>query len=238
MAATKWKRALELYDKLILTLRDDRKQVFGLMLGQISEQSKSTIQETESGATAMLEEDPLLLLRAIILTHPSDPRLGVDQNLLRVRMAYETVRMEPNDVLKFYYQRFKALKAGYEGTMRALGVMPEFNEAMTAHNEVLTGMKFMNGANSGYRHYVEYYVHRLKDWPDTLEEAYLEMAKVTPKKPAATAPPNQTNVFATKTAGAAKQPGMEDGKGKANGNGGRGKGGRTSYGTCKTKYKM
>ena len=54
----------------------------------------------------MLEEDPLLLLRAIILTHLSDPRLGADQNLLRVRMAYETVRMEPNDVLKFYYQRF------------------------------------------------------------------------------------------------------------------------------------
>lgn len=231
MAATKWKRALELYDKLILTLREDRKQVFGLMLGQISEQSKSTIRETESGATAMLEEDPLLLLRAIILTHLSDPRLGADQNLLRVRMAYETVRMEPNDVLKFYYQRFKALKAGYEDTMRALGVMPEFNEAMTAHNEVLTGMKFMNGLNSGYRHYVEYYEHRLKDWPDTLEEAYLEMAKVTPKKPAATAPPNQTNVFATKMAGGAKQPGMDDGKGKGNGNGGRGKGGRTSYGT-------
>ena len=40
-------------------------------------------------------------------------------------MAYETVRMEPNDALKFYYQRFKALKTGYEDTMRALGVMPE-----------------------------------------------------------------------------------------------------------------
>ena len=67
MAATKWKRALELYDKLILTLREDRKQVFGLMLGQISEQSKLTIRETESGATAMLEEDPLLLLLATAL---------------------------------------------------------------------------------------------------------------------------------------------------------------------------
>ena len=111
----------------------------------------------------MLEEDPLLLLRAIILIHLSDPRLGADRNLLRVRMAYKMVRMELNDVLEFYYQRFKALKTGYEDTMRALGVMPEFNEAMTAHNKVLTGMKFMNGLNAGYRHYVEYYEHRLKD---------------------------------------------------------------------------
>ena len=111
----------------------------------------------------MTAEDPLLLLRAIILTHLSDPRLGADQNLLRVRMAYETtVKMEQNDVLKYYYQRFKTLKSGYEDTMRALGVMPEFNEAMTAHNELLTGIKFMNGLNSGYRHYVEYYEHGLK----------------------------------------------------------------------------
>ena len=43
MVATKWKRALELYDKNVLTLREDRKQVFGLMLGQISDASKATI---------------------------------------------------------------------------------------------------------------------------------------------------------------------------------------------------
>ena len=146
-------------------------------------------------------------------------------------MAYETVKMEPTDVLKFYYQRFKALKTGHEDTMRALGIMPEFKAAMTAHNEVLTGMKFMNGLNSGYKHYVEYYEHRLKDWPDTLEDAYLEMAKVTPKKPAVTAPFNQANVFATKTAGGEKMAGTDTGKGKNPANSGRGKGGRTSYGT-------
>ena len=60
-----------------------------------------------------------------------------------------------------------------------LRVMPDYNEAMTAHKEVLTGMKFMNGLNAGYRHYLEYYEHNLKDWPDTSEDAYLEMAKVT-----------------------------------------------------------
>ena len=86
-----------------------------------------------------------------------------------------------------------------------------------------------NGLNSEYRHYVEYYDHRLKDWSDTLEDANLEMAKVTPKKPAGTVPPNQTNVFAMKTAGGEKPSGAEEGK--ANGNGGRGKGGRKSYGT-------
>ena len=234
MIQTRWKRALELYDKNVLTLREDRKQVFGLMLGQISEASKATIRETEAGLDAMTAEDPLLLLRAIILTHLSDPRLGADQNLLRVRMAYETVKMEPNDVLKFYFQRFKALKAGYEDTMRALGVMPEYNEVMTTHNHLLTAIKFMNGLNAGYRHYVEYYEHRLKDWPINMEEAYLEMAKVTPKKPAGTAPPNHTNVLAVKNAGGGKSAGTgtdtDNSKGKTNGGDGK-KGTRPGYGT-------
>ena len=147
MESTRWKRALELFDKQVIGLRDDSKQVFGLMLGQISEQSKATIRETESGAEAMLDEDPLLLLRAIILTHLSDPRLGADQNLLRVQMAYDTVIMEPNDLLKYYYQRFKALKTGYEDTMRSLEVMPDYDDAMQAHNDLLTAMKFMNDLN-------------------------------------------------------------------------------------------
>ena len=47
MVSTKWERALELYDKLVLTLRGDHKQVFGLMLGQISEASKARYEPTE-----------------------------------------------------------------------------------------------------------------------------------------------------------------------------------------------
>ena len=190
MAATKWKRALELYDKLILTLREDRNQVFRLMLGQRSEQSKSTIRETESGATAMLEEDPLLLLRAIILTHLFDPRLGADQNLLRVRMAYEIVRMEPNDALKFYYQRFKVLKARYEDTMLNARIQRSYDCALRSAN----------------RH-----------------EIHERLAKITPKKLTGTAPPNQTNVFATKTAGGAKHLGSMMEKVKLMGTGAEGR---------------
>jgi hypothetical protein len=143
-------------------------------------------------------------------------------------MAYETVRMEQNDVLKYYFQRFKALKSGYEDTMRALGVMPDFTEEMLAKNELHAGMKFMNVLNAGY---IDYYEHNLKEWPDYLEDAYLEMSKLTPKKTAASTPPNHANVLAMKTAGGEKHPGTDNPKGKSNGNGGRGKGGCTSYGT-------
>ena len=229
MLITLWKRAVEKYDKKVTELKQDADQVFGLMLGQISDTSKATIRETESGLEAMTEEDPLLLLKAIILTHLSDPRLGADENLLRVRMAYESVKMEPNDVLKYYHQRFKALRTGYEDTKRTLGLQPVYTDAMTAHEELLTAMKFMKGLNSGYKYYLEYFEHNIKSWPITLEGAFQEMVKVTPRKPAGTGPANQTNILAVKNAGGEKVAG--ENRGKQNGGAGRGKGGRTGYGT-------
>ena len=105
-----WKKDRDTFHKNVIELAQDAKKVFGLMLGQISDTPKATIRETESGMAAMTAQSPLLLMRAIILTHLSDPRLGVDENLLRVRMAYETVRMEQSDILKYYFQRFKALR--------------------------------------------------------------------------------------------------------------------------------
>lgn len=169
------------------------------------------------------------MMKAIILTHLSDPKLGANENLLRVRMAFETVKMEPNNMLKYYYQRFKALKTGYDDTKRTLGLMPVYTAAMTAHEDLLTGMKILKGLNSGYKHYVEYCEHSIKDWPDTLEDAYLEMAKVTPKKQAAANPPNHANVLAVKNAGGEKNA-ATDKKGKSDGGDGK-KGTRPGYGT-------
>ena len=221
-----WKKDRDTFHKNVIELAQDAKKVFGLMLGQISDTSKATIRETESGTAAMAAQSPLLLMRAIILTHLSDPRLGADENLLRVRMAYETVRMEQSDILKYYFQRFKALRTGYEDTRRLLGLMPVYTEAITAHEELLTSMKFMKGLNTGYKYYVEYYEYGIKTWPTTLEEAYLEMAKVIPRK---SAPPNATNVLAVKNSGVSDK--VAGDRGKSNGNAAKGKDARTGYGT-------
>ena len=88
-------------------------------------------------------------------------------------------------------------------------------------------MKFMKGLNSGYKYYVEFYEYGIKTWPITLEEAYLEMAKVTPRK---SAPPNSTNVLAVKNAGGGDKIAGEL-RGKSSGNAGKGKDARTGYGT-------
>lgn len=234
MLTNNWKRASERHEKLQIDLDDHKLQVFGLMLGQMSETSKAKIRETQSGIEAMTEEDPLLLLASIISTHLADPRLGTEQNLLRVRMAYETVHMSPTDTLGYYYQKFKALRVGYDDTMRAAGLLPELTEEQTAQQERITGIKFLNGANASYKKFVEFYEFKLKEWPDTLEEAYIEMTKCTPRSapvPAYENQPVRANVY---VANLNRPPQPQRGKGgrhSGGNNGGRGRGGRTSYGT-------
>ena len=102
-----------------------------------------------------------------------------------------------------------------------------YTEAITAHEELLTSMKFMKGLNSGYKYYVKYYEYGIKAWSITLEGAYLKMAKVIPKK---TLPPNATNVLAVKNAAGSDKVAGEL-RVKPNSNAGKGKDIRTGYGT-------
>ena len=51
-------------------------QLFGIMIGQISEPSKELIKETEIGPETFDNKDPLKLLKGAIQTHMSDSRLG------------------------------------------------------------------------------------------------------------------------------------------------------------------
>ena len=74
--------------------------------------------------------------------------------------------MAPNDVLKYYYQRFKALRIGLEDTMRAADFLPDLTPEPTIQHERLAAIKFLNGLNAGYKYYVEYYEHNLKPWPE------------------------------------------------------------------------
>jgi hypothetical protein len=49
----KWEIAYAKYIKDVDKLEADKLKVFGLMLGQISENSKNRVKETDTGATAM-----------------------------------------------------------------------------------------------------------------------------------------------------------------------------------------
>ena len=132
---------------------NDKLRVFGLMLGQMSESSKIRIKETDAGIVAIMQQNPRLLLSAIISTHLTDNRLGAEHNLYKIENAFARYVMEPGDSLPFYHQRFRALLSGVEEAYRRANVdVPD-----SIYREVQLGLKFTVGLNSSYAAYKQYY---------------------------------------------------------------------------------
>ena len=100
----------------------------------------------------MTQQNPRLLLMAILSTHLTDNRLGAEHNLYKIENAFARYVMEPGDSISFYNQRFRALLSGVEEAYRRSNVdVPD-----SMYREVQLGLKFTMGLNSGYAAYKQY----------------------------------------------------------------------------------
>ena len=202
-----WEIAYAKYIKDRDRLEADKAKVFGLMLGQMSENSKNRVKETDSGSIAIEDQNPRLLLAAILSTHLTNNRLGAEHNLYKIEQAFHRYMMEPGDSLAFYHQRFRALLSGVqEAYNRAKQDPPD-----GSYRDVQMALKFTLGLNSTYSAYKQYYEDGLKDWPEDLAEAFGEASKFRPRTAGSGNPSDigRANAFAMR------------GRGRGRGRGGR-----------------
>jgi hypothetical protein len=211
----KWETRYAEFNKEKYKLDTDKGKLFGVMLGQMSENSKTRVRETVTGAKALDEHDPRGLLSAILSTHLGDNRLGADHNLYKVEQAFNLYSMQPGDHLPYYYQRFRALRSGVEEAYKRAGRNRQQTEDETTFTKAQLALKFTMGLNASYAIYKNYYEDNIKPWPETLEEAFAEASKFSPRRTAAGnhEGADRANAFAT--------------RGRFGGRGGRGRGGRS-----------
>lgn len=211
----KWEARLSEYNKERITFEHDKEKVFGLMLGQMSENSKNRIKETIAGNTSLENHDPRRLLHAIISTHMTDNRLDAEHNLFKINQAFNHFIMQPNDTLAYYYQRFRALLSGlHEAYTRAVIPIPT-----EANRELQLALKFTMGLNTSYNVYKQYYEDSVRPWPTTLTAAFQDASRFQPRRSGGANDSNSganTNAFAMR------------GRGRGRGRGGRNPGGRDS----------
>jgi hypothetical protein len=69
IAKDKWKIDYTEYKKAVNKLEEDKRKLYGIMLGQMSESSKTRARENPVGEEAVTEFDPRKLLQAILATH-------------------------------------------------------------------------------------------------------------------------------------------------------------------------
>jgi uncharacterized membrane protein YgcG len=227
------------YAKYVDKLEADKLKVFGLMVGQKFENLKKRVKETDAGATAMEQQDPRLLLSAILSTHLADNRLRAEHNLYKIEQAFYRYAVEPGDSLAFYYQRFRALLSGVQEAYTRAKLEPRD----TSYRDVQLALRFTIGLNSSYSAYKQYYEDGLKDWPESLVDAFSEASKFRPRTAGSGNPGDVgwANAFAMRGRGRGRGRGRNSGRGRSGENrsgayeesAGSTSGGPSEYGTLK-----
>lgn len=72
------------------------------------------MKETDSGIIAVQDQNPRLILSAILVTHLADNRLGAEHNLYKLEQTFAKYSMKPGDSISSYHQRFRASLSGVQ----------------------------------------------------------------------------------------------------------------------------
>ena len=191
---TIWKLERTEYQSNLKTLDQDKTNLYGAMLGQMSESSKTRVGEVLLGVEAACEFEPRKLLQAILVTHIGDSTLGVQHQMYVITQRYNDLVMGGHENLSMYFISTKsaltAIQQAYEMTGRE-GLDELYPEGQMA-------VKFILGLNNSYNEFKSFFTNGLKPWPDCLESAYQEAAKYNPKRAAGNSPAvmDRANAFA------------------------------------------
>ena len=145
-------------------------QLFGIMIGQMSEPSKDLIKETEIGREAFDNKDPLMLLKGAIQTHMSNSRLGAEQGLHKTQEVYNSLKMESGETVSGFYQKMKSSLAALEEAHSRCGNDP----AHRMDDESQRTIKFIYDLSNSYSEFKGFYENKLLDFPDSLDSAFTE----------------------------------------------------------------
>ena len=215
-----WKIDYAEYRKMVNKMEDDKRKLYGFMLGQMSESSKIRVRDSPLGEEAVTEFDPRKLLQAILATHIGDSTLGAAHQLFNICQRYNTLVMAGHDTLSSYYTNTRSALSAIEQAYARKGRA----NIDDLYPEKQMALKFIMGLNHHYDEFKSYYINRLKAWPENLVDASYEAAKFSPspKRHAPYSPGafERANAFALTGRGGKSGRGYHGGhKGKSTPNG-------------------
>ena len=97
-----WESDLIEYGKQTTKLDEDKLNLYGAMLGQMSKSSKTRVGEILLGVEAACEFEPRKLLQAILVTHIGDSTLGVQHQMNVITQKYNDLVMGGHENLSMY----------------------------------------------------------------------------------------------------------------------------------------
>ena len=104
---TRFSMAMKTYTDKVNKLEDDKRRVFAVVMGQLSEESKSKVQGIPGWAEIEATEDPLELGRRIIATHVVVLTEDEEEQKYDVRERYARCHQERNETTADYLKRYR-----------------------------------------------------------------------------------------------------------------------------------
>ena len=154
---TIWKLERTDYQNNIKTLESDQANLYGAMLGQMSESSKTRVKEVQLGVEAENKFEPRKLLHAILATHIRDSTLGVAHQMYMISQRYSDLVMGTHENLSMYLTNTKsaltAIHQAYEMALRG-GLDETYPEGQMA-------VKFILGLNNTDSEFRSFYTNGL-----------------------------------------------------------------------------
>lgn len=166
------------YKKKLVKFTEDKRKLYGTMLGQMSDSSKTRAREDPVGEEADAEMDPRKLLQAIIATHIGDSTLGVPHQLFNISQKYHNLVMGPYDSLSTYLTNTRSALSAIEQAYTRAGRA----QIDAVYPEDQMALKFIMGLNNHYAEFKYFYINNLKEWPPNLDAAHAETIRFSPNR--------------------------------------------------------
>lgn len=163
----KYKHFLEKKERL----ESDKAKLIGVIMGQMTAESKDRVQQTEDGRNAILEKDPLKLVKQIRATHLTSGNRTSSENLYFAQMRYSGIKMfEHGETIQQYMQRFDH---EVDALKQAATAADEEGAAPTDQMQALHFIKRLNREYNNFKDAYERHLvrRRAKNVKEALEAA-------------------------------------------------------------------
>ena len=168
IAYKKWELELARNNAVEAKMKTEKTQLFGVMLGQMSDASKDLINECDLGRESFEDKCPLKLLKSIVLTHMANSRLGAEESLYSCNDHYNKLIMETNDTLSYYFHKMQsAISAMNEAHLRCgtdLSTLPDTSSQQA--------IKFIKCLSPKYEYFKSLFRNGIVEYPVTIEDAF------------------------------------------------------------------
>lgn len=223
-----WKEEFNEMTRDRKTLQDHKVKLTALMIGQMSQGSQDLITKGAEGLKAILDKDPLELVKAVISTHMVSSKVDVTQNFWESTEAYNRITQEPHESLPVFRRRLEGLWQGLQESAR------NAKKEDKLPDEEMQAMHFLSRLNAKYADLNLNIDRGIIERPNTFLKAYEDAANWKFQTSLSSdGGSNHRGVFATWRGGGRDGGGGRSARGRGRGGrdnprgggGGRGRGG-------------